>query len=323
MSGKMSKQSSVLDLIDIALLGLRDTDKLASSVSPVTVYLSSLSPGSRRTMHQSLNAIALLLTGGKCDAETCPWHLLRYQEISALRATLIESYAPATCNKMLAAVKGVLKECERLGQMSAEACSKACSIKRVKGVRLLKGRALSGAELEAIAIACRNDTSIRGVRDLALVTVLRVGLRRSELVNLDIGDFAPDASIIRIRSGKGDKDREVFISSHGLPQTVAWLGIRGDTPGALFLPISKMGNITHRRLSPQSVATIIQRRGQEAGLANFTPHDFRRTFISDLFDQEVDVSTIQKLVGHSDPATTTKYDRRGDEAKRRAVEKLQ
>ncbi|OYE03067.1 hypothetical protein CDG79_20620 [Nostoc sp. 'Peltigera membranacea cyanobiont' 232] len=49
---------------------------------------------------------------------------------------------------------------------------------------------------------------------------------------------------------------------------------------------------------------------------------FRRTFISELFDAGVDISTIQQLARHSNANQTTRYDRRGDETKRRAVQKL-
>ena len=50
------------------------------------------------------------------------------------------------------------------------------------------------------------------------------------------------------------------------------------------------------------------------------PHDLRRTYVSVLLDQGVDLSVASKLAGHSSPNTTTKYDRRGEEAGHRAAE---
>jgi site-specific recombinase XerD len=53
-----------------------------------------------------------------------------------------------------------------------------------------------------------------------------------------------------------------------------------------------------------------------------TPHDLRRTFISNLLDAGVDLSTSSELAGHRDPRTTKRYDRRGEATHKQAVDKL-
>ena len=81
-------------------------------------------------------------------------------------------------------------------------------------------------------------------------------------------------------------------------------------------------NTQDAQLSDQAIYTILQKRGEEAGLSVFAPHDMRRTFAGDLMDAGVDLVTVQKLMGHSDANTTAGYDRRGEVAKRQAVKKI-
>src|SRR5690348_12988988 len=90
----------------------------AVSSHPVDVFLSRLGPGSRRGQQQALDCIAGLLTNGCCDSRSLNWASLQYSQTSAVRAALVQRYAPNTTKRMLAALRGVLKECWRLGQMS-------------------------------------------------------------------------------------------------------------------------------------------------------------------------------------------------------------
>jgi len=93
--------------------------------------------------------MANLLTGGCIGMEELPWQRLGYQHTQALRTALANRYSPATANRHLAALRGVLREARRLGLMSAEDLQRAIDLPAVRGERLPRGRALSRGELRA------------------------------------------------------------------------------------------------------------------------------------------------------------------------------
>jgi len=288
---------------------------------PAAVYLSGLGEGSVRTMRQALNKMASLLTNSECDLYSLNWAALRYQHTAALRSSLAAKYAPTTANKMLAALRRVLKEANRLGLMSGEDYARASDVADIRVDPMLRGRALHQQEIAALMKACADDPSPAGARDAALIAICRGGLRRSEVVALEVKDFDSDTGALSIRQGKGGKDRIAYLLRNAIAAVNDWLLVRGLEPGALLCPVHQ-NVIKIRHLTDQSVLTILKKRQKASGVEPFSPHDFRRTFISDLLDAGADIVTVQKLAGHANTATTAKYDRRGEVAKRRAVDLL-
>jgi site-specific recombinase XerD len=288
--------------------------------NPAAVYLARLAPGSRRTMRQALDAIAELATSGRCDALTMPWAQLRYQHTQAIRAALAERHKPGGANKMLSALRQVLKEAWRLGQMTAEDYQRAADLKSVRGESLPKGRALSEGEIVALFRACAADKTPAGARDAALLAVLYgSGLRRAEAVALDVTDFDVHSGALTVRKGKGDKARVTYAENGAATYLVDWSLARGPEPGPLFCPVDKSGRVILRRMTSQAVWNALAKRAEQAGVSRFTPHDLRRTFISELLDRTGDVSAVQKLAGHANVSTTLRYDRRPEAAKRKAA----
>lgn len=290
-------------------------------LNPAHVYLARLSPGSRRTMANALTVVAALFNR---TPDTFDWAAVRCQHTQAIRAKLAETRAPAGVNKVLAALRGVLKEAWRLGLMDAEIYQRAADVPGLRGERLPRGRALTRRELQRLFQACARDATPAGRRDAALLAVLYAGgLRRSEAVGLDLADYCAEPSELRVRRGKGDKDRLCYVTSGATLALEAWLAVRGTDPGPLFWPADGRGRpLVNRRMTDQAVLMILRRRATEARIAPFTPHDLRRTFISDLLDSGADMVVVQRLAGHANVQTTARYDRRGEEAKRRAAELL-
>ena len=298
----------------IRITSLIRADQQPPESNPALVYLSSLAPRSRRVQASALSVVARLACGKPVPPSGFPWARLRYQHVQALRTKLCDGhFAPATVNRTLAAVKGVLKECWRLGQLDAESYHRAVDVKPMRGERLPKGRALTNQELAAVF-------AIADARDRAMLAVMvGAGLRRSEVVALDLCDLDPAGSVLTVRSGKGNKDRTVPIGRPTLDVINLWLTVRGYTAGPLLTPRLRSGH----RLTDQSVMARLHRLAVLAKVARFGPHDLRRTFISNLLAAGADISSVQRLAGHSKVDTTARYDRRGEEAKRLAVELLQ
>jgi len=296
--------------------------------NPAAVYLASLAPGSRRAMVGALGTMAATLTGTEANgaeeqlsaALAYPWQALRFQHTAALRARLADKYAAATVNKMLSALRRVLKEAWRLGLMGAEDYARAADVQNVTGETLPAGRALSGGELSALMDACARDTTAAGIRDAAMLAILySCGLRRAEIAGLAAGDYNPETGELTIH-GKRNKQRLAHVMNGAAAALGDWLTIRGADAGPLFCPVDKGGALhVGDGLTPQAVYNMLNKRGAEAAVRDLSPHDLRRTFVSDLLDAGADIATVQKLAGHANVTTTARYDRRPEAAKRKAA----
>lgn len=292
-----------------------------SAASPTDIYLAGLSSGSRQGMRQALDVIAGILDD-QHDADSYPWHEVSYRDAMTVRIALTDRYKAASVNKMLSALRGVLKQSWRLDLMDADAYHRAAAVENVRASNLLSGRALAGEEIGKLFATCAADQTPKGARDAALLAVFYgCGLRRGELAGLDVDDFDADDCSIVVR-GKRNKQRTVYLIESGCHHLKTWLGHRSDEPGPLFCPVGQKGDVRITRLRGESVAYILRRRQEQAETDPFSPHDLRRSNITHLLDAGVDVFTVQKLAGHADATTTARYDRRDETAKRRAVESL-
>lgn len=279
---------------------------------PAVVYIASLAEGSRRTMTTALENIAQVFGVG---ADRFDWTGIRYQHVQVIRNKLAEQYAPSTANRHMAALRGVLREAWKLGHITAEEYQRAISVDPVKGDRQMAGRYLDADIVGKLIDTCLSRDRLVDIRDAAIIGMLYVtGIRRDELISLDMKDYSNQT--IRV-IGKGNKERVVQINNQLHKLVLEWMVIRGDRPGPLFTPINK-----HVRLTTQAIYSMLKRRGKIVGIIELSPHDFRHTFISNLFDAGVDISTIADLAGHSDVETTRRYDRRPERTKRDAVQRL-
>jgi len=296
-----------------------DSSYLSMGSNPALAYLMSLSSKkSRKTMSSYLSRVAGLL--GSNDPNAFPWDKLRRHHVQGIQAKLQEEgKAPSTCNTYMAAIKGVAMEAWSMGLMSTDDYQAIKAVKPVKGSRLPKGRSLKDNEIRDLIRSCEEDSSIRGVRDTAIVrTLVSCGLRRSELAGLRMSDLDFSSKSVQV-IGKGNKQRKLFCSDKAWESILTWIeDVRGSEDGFLFTRIRRHGEITESPITDQAVYYILQERASEADIKSFSPHDLRRTFATNLLSKGVDISLVQSLMGHSDISTTTRYDMRGDDEMRNA-----
>ncbi len=290
----------------------------------VRAYLASLqSPASRRAMRSALNQVGRILTSNEgADAFTVPWTRLRYEHMSALRAHLAIHYQPASANTLLSAVRGVLRNAWQLGALDTDSYMRAVAVKSVRGTRLPAGRALNPGELRALFGVCASDRKPAGARDAAAFALLfGAGLRRSEAVSVQLDEYDRETGALTV-TGKGNRQRIVYATNGGADALKAWIAVRGDHDGALLAPVNKGGTVQPRSMTAQALMYRLKVRARQAGIAPCSPHDLRRTFVSELLDAGADIATVQRLAGHASPATTARYDRRGERTKERAAQML-
>lgn len=166
---------------------------------------------------------------------------------------------------------------------------------------------------------CSSDPSAAGVRDASIIALLYAcGLRRAKLSSLDVESYDPNTGAIVV-CGKGNRQRGVFVDNGAKDALDDWLLVLGESSGPLFAPITRGDRVLQgRRLSNQSVYDTLKRRARQTNVRDIRCHDLRRSFISDLLDAGGDISVAAKLAGHS-LEVAARYDRRGDQAKRKAV----
>jgi integrase/recombinase XerD len=147
------------------------------------------------------------------------------------------------------------------------------------------------------------------LRDRALLHVLySSGMRREEVSRLDREDLEDGWRGEALITGKGDKERVVFLGDEALASVREYLNERADAYAPLFLRHDRArGRPGPRgdryRLSPQSIWGVVGHYARLAGV-RATPHAFRHTKASVMLNRGAKLSEVQDILGHASPETT-------------------
>jgi integrase/recombinase XerD len=155
---------------------------------------------------------------------------------------------------------------------------------------------LSVGELRKLFISVE-DLKYRTI----LMTMYGCGLRVSEAVNLRVGDIDSERMLVRVRQGKGKRDRDVALSTSLLD--VLRLYWRTYRPRRHLFP--------GRGATPVSTSTVQKVCRQACGKAKIrkraTTHTMRHCYATHLLEAGVDLRTIQVLMGHRSLTSTSVY----------------
>ncbi len=150
------------------------------------------------------------------------------------------------------------------------------------------------------------EIASRRNRENAIIQMfVYTGIRISELCSLNVEDVDLEERVVLVRSGKGDKDRMVIMSSSCADAVRRYISTRPDAKdGTHALFLSRNG----RRLEPTSVQRMVKRIATDAGIEkHVTPHVLRHTFATRILRNGGDIRFIQKLLGHASLSTTEIY----------------
>ena len=143
------------------------------------------------------------------------------------------------------------------------------------------------------------------------------GLRVSELTELKVSDIDSARNVLRVRHGKGRKDRQTLLPAKLLELLRCYW--RHRRPTDWLFPSAD----STRPISPKAVYLICRKAAQTAGLCKpIHPHSLRHAFATHLLEAGADLRTIQILLGHANLETTARYLHVADIAVRSTVSPL-
>src|SRR5262249_11695888 len=214
--------------------------------------------------------------------------------------------SPNTINRMLSAVKRLMKEAASQGYTTHEV---AASFEQVKGVKIaaMKERTKATARTRITPESMRrltatpDITTLVGKRDAALLHALASsGLRVSELASLTLPQVVMQdrGYLLRVR-GKNDAEyRDAHLSPTAYKAILVWIQARPVMSNYIFTSLDGRGEsrATDRPMSEVAVWQTIKKYADQAGLENVKPHDLRRFVGTQLAKK--DIRKAQKALGH-------------------------
>lgn len=303
----------------------------AEPARPATTLLQIVAPLSRAIFNERIGFDATILAGqlapssitmyardfgAYCQFAGTPEAALQPETLARWRTQLAQAtdLSPNTINRMLSAVKRLMREAAGQGMLSHDLAKTFADVAGVKAAALKNrtkkhGRTrISPVDMRRLCESPDRSTLI-GVRDAALLaTMASSGARAAEVATLTVGQLLQrdEGYLISIR-GKNDAEyRDAPLSRKAHALILAWIRQRPIVSQYVFTGFAgRSGAPLDKPLSEVSLWRIVQKYAAVLGIEHIKPHDFRRFVGTQLAKKDIRVA--QKALGHKRIDTTARH----------------
>ncbi|MBN1233102.1 MAG: tyrosine recombinase XerC [Candidatus Coatesbacteria bacterium] len=223
-----------------------------------------------------------------------------------LRKRALDGITPRSISRTSSSLKGFFKYLFSKKTILVNPCDAITSIKFKKKLPGFISQEKMGKLNE---IEEENYLFVRNKFILELLYA--TGLRATEFVSLDVSDIDFKQAFLKVRHGKGNKQRMVPIGKFAMQALEDYLPFRkiirekfGYAGDSEPLVINRRG----KRLTTRGLGLIIKSLLMKAGLSDdLSTHSIRHSFATHLLERGADLKVIQELLGHSSLSTTQNY----------------
>jgi integrase len=290
-------------------------DTEGPAVDLLGMVLAGLAEQSAEGYRKDLAALAAFL--GVDGPAAAVFRLLRLDrgQVNALASAWLASMletgrSPATVRRRYAALARVFRAGRRFGLTEVTPESE---LPRTEGLRDTTGPGRRGwARMFAVAEVEATAGRPESVRNLAVVVLAHDrGLRRGEVAGLDWpDDFDPARPAVRVL-GKGKREPEwLTVSDRAAAAVRAWVAVRGDWPGPLFVRCDRASKAPER-LDGHGVNELVKALARRAGMPRAVrAHGLRHEAITEALDSGWSIRDVMLFSRHANPKTVMTYDDR-------------
>ncbi len=272
------------------------------------------------------NLRQFMLFSGKRDAAE-----VRVEDVLAWRDSMENrELAPHTISTKLATLSALFEYFRDYGVINRNPATTRLVPRPAKPLQSPKGKALTVKEVRYLLYTINRDNPT-DKRDLAVIySILRLGLRVSEICHLKVSDIRKDGRhwVIDYRSKGGRKERQPlpadvkaviddYLEVDRINRRDTKTG--GENAYIFQADISRRNFGVSESLTTRHIWHVIKTRGRLAGIGKLAPHDLRRTAITKAFQQNVPVTSILNMSKHKSVETLMIYNKGLDNLENNAV----